>query len=200
MNSNDGSVDASIQSIGSFEIEVPFDFETPSDKANDLPVCFPRCCGKPVLHGKPEALGCVLGMTGQAVGLFGVGTFVLPALLHFAKLEAGCEMEIPEGEVEIPECSETVYGLKPSSLITTMATILSLAVLLMTPWYVMSTESIDISLSDVSFLRLTNPVFMLRCHFVQGGRNCRLYAPAAAYRKNCSCPLLLSFCPTIFSL
>jgi hypothetical protein len=137
---DDGSVDTPIQSIGSFEIEVPFDFETASDKVNDLPVCFPRFCGKPVLHGKPEALACVLGMTGQAIGLFGVGTFILPALLHFAKLEAGCEMEILE-------CSKTLYGLKPSSWITIMATLLSLVVVLLAPWYVLSTESIDTSLS-----------------------------------------------------
>jgi hypothetical protein len=148
MNSkDDGSVDTPIQSIGSFEIEVPFDFETASDKVKDLPVCFPLFCGKPVLHGKPESLACVLGMTGQAIGLFGVGTFVLPALLHFAKLEAGCEMEIPDGEMEIPECSETLCGLKPSSWITIMATLLSLVVVLLAPWYVLSTEIIDTSLS-----------------------------------------------------
>lgn len=58
---------------------------------------------------------------------------MVPALLYFAKLEAGCEVEVPEGETVVPECNETVYGLKPSSMITTLATIVSLIVTFLTP-------------------------------------------------------------------
>lgn len=101
---------------------------------NIVPRWFPRCCGKPILHGKPEALGWMLGMSGQTMGIFGVGTFVVPALMYFAKLEAGCEVEIPEGETELPECNETVYGLKPSSMITTLASVLSICIAICTPF------------------------------------------------------------------
>ena len=100
---------------------------------SDLPRWFPRCCGKPILHGKPEALGWMIGMTGQTLGVLGVLTFVAPALLYFAKLEAGCAVEAPEGETEIPECHETVHGMKPSSLITTLVGVVSLLVAMLTP-------------------------------------------------------------------
>ena len=72
-------------------------------------------------------------MTGQTLGIFGVMTFVAPALLYFAKLEAGCEVEAPEGETRIPECNEKVHGMKPSSLITSLVGILSLVVAMLTP-------------------------------------------------------------------
>lgn len=98
-----------------------------------VPRWFPRCCGKPVLHGKPEALGWMLSISGQTMGILGVGTFVVPALIHFARLEAGCAVEIPEGETELPECNEKAYGLKPSSMVTTMTSVLSLVVALLTP-------------------------------------------------------------------
>ena len=53
--------------------------------------------------------------------------------MYFAKLEAGCQVELEEGQTELPECNETVYGLKPSSLITTLVSVLSLLVAIMTP-------------------------------------------------------------------
>jgi MFS-type transporter involved in bile tolerance (Atg22 family) len=71
--------------------------------------------------------------SGQVIILLGLGTFVVPALLYFATLEAGCEVELAEGETVLPECNETVYGLKPSSMITTLASILSLCVAVLIP-------------------------------------------------------------------
>lgn len=106
----------------------------PIEQESDLPACFPKCCGKPILHGKPEALGWLLGLTGQTVILLGVGTFLIPALVYFAKKEVGCPTEIPEGQDEIPVCHKKVKGIiKPSSLITTTTSILSLCVALFTP-------------------------------------------------------------------
>lgn len=35
--------------------------QQPED-VQDIPRWFPRCCGRPILHGKPEALGFLLGM------------------------------------------------------------------------------------------------------------------------------------------
>jgi MFS-type transporter involved in bile tolerance (Atg22 family) len=58
---------------------------------------------------------------------------MVPALMYFAKLEAGCEVELPDGANELPECNETIYGLKPSSMITSMASVLSLCMALLTP-------------------------------------------------------------------
>ena len=45
------------------------------------------------------------------------------ALLKLAKDAAGCEVDPPEGETEVPECHERIYGIRPSSLLSTMGTI-----------------------------------------------------------------------------
>lgn len=120
------------ETISTTEISAGGSFEDGESKAV-VPRWFPRCCGKPVLHGKPEALGWMFGMAGQTIGIFGVGTFVVPALMYFAKLEAGCEVEIPEGALEVPPCEGTVYGIRPSSLVTTLASVVSVVVAITTP-------------------------------------------------------------------
>jgi MFS-type transporter involved in bile tolerance (Atg22 family) len=48
---------------------------------------------------------------------------VLQALLKLATDAAGCEVEPPEGETEIPECDKRIYGIKPSSLLSLLGTI-----------------------------------------------------------------------------
>jgi hypothetical protein len=35
---------------------------TQPEDVEDVPRWFPRCCGKPILHGKPEAMGFLFGM------------------------------------------------------------------------------------------------------------------------------------------
>jgi len=45
------------------------------------------------------------------------------ALLKLAKDAAGCEVDPPEGETVIPDCHERIYGIKPSSLLSTIGTI-----------------------------------------------------------------------------
>ena len=45
--------------------------------------------------------------------------FLSVAIINLAKKQADCETEKPEGELKVPECDARVYGLKPSSLLTT---------------------------------------------------------------------------------
>jgi hypothetical protein len=52
--------------------------------------------------------------------------FLSVAIINLAKKQAGCETEKPEGELKVPECDARVYGLKPSSLLTTYGTIVGL--------------------------------------------------------------------------
>jgi UMF1 family MFS transporter len=85
----------------------------------------PRCCGRLWFGGNPEALGWALDVTGRTVAVIGLGAFLAPALMNLAKEEAGCETEAPPGEHKVPECNETVYGIKPSSLFTTILTIVA---------------------------------------------------------------------------
>jgi hypothetical protein len=98
-----------------------------------VPRWYPRWCGKPILNGNQEALGFMLGMTGQFVAVFGVLAFIVPALLYLAKSAAGCVVEIPEGETTLPECNKTIHGLKPSSLITSLSSILGITMALFIP-------------------------------------------------------------------
>jgi len=60
-------------------------------------------------------------------------SFLLFRSSPFTELQAGCEVVPPEGETEIPECHGTVYGIKPSSLVTTLVSFLSIAVAFLTP-------------------------------------------------------------------
>ena len=101
-----------------------------------LPRWYPKNCRtkRPVFYGTPEALGWACTVVGQAAILIGFGAFISPALLTLAKRQAGCETGPPPGLSEeekeayaIPECTGTVYGFKPSSLLTIMGSIVGIA-------------------------------------------------------------------------
>jgi UMF1 family MFS transporter len=98
-----------------------------------LPTWYPKFRGKPVLYGYPEALGWLLSNSGHSVYLIGGGAFIVPAILRLATEEAGCETEPLEGEVKVPDCHNKVYGMKPSSLVTTVASVIALVVAVMIP-------------------------------------------------------------------
>jgi MFS transporter, UMF1 family len=101
--------------------------------AASLPRWYPYRRGKPLLYGNPEALGWLLSNSGMTVYFLGAGAFVVPGILHLATQQAGCEVEIPEGESHPPECTNTVYGMKPSSIITNLMSVVSIVVALLTP-------------------------------------------------------------------
>mmetsp|Transcript_62987 Transcript_62987/g.186036 ORF Transcript_62987/g.186036 Transcript_62987/m.186036 type:complete len:537 (-) Transcript_62987:375-1985(-) len=83
------------------------------------------CCQAPY-GGNGEALGWALDGMGRSVSFMGAAVFGGTALLHLAKEEAGCETEPPEGETEVPDCDGRVYGIRPSSLLTTLSTVVAL--------------------------------------------------------------------------
>lgn len=89
------------------------------ETAEELPLCYPRWRGKPVYHGNPEVLGWALDTVGRAVYLIGMGAFLGTAILQLAKEEAGCDLDQPT-------CDKTVYGLRPSSLLTTSTMVVGL--------------------------------------------------------------------------
>jgi MFS-type transporter involved in bile tolerance (Atg22 family) len=87
----------------------------------ELPRWFPRGCRtkEPVYYGNQEALGWALDTVGRSVAFIGAGSFLGTALLKLAKEAAGCETEPPPGSHKVPDCNERVYGIRPSSLLTT---------------------------------------------------------------------------------
>jgi hypothetical protein len=82
---------------------------------------FPTWRGKPVYHGNEEALAWALDIAARAVAFVTVGAFVGTALLRLAKEAAGCETQPPAdgSSSSVPECNGKVYGIRPSSLLTT---------------------------------------------------------------------------------
>ena len=87
----------------------------------------------PPYGGNVEALGWALDGIGRSVSFIAAAVFVGTALLNLAKQAAGCETEIPEGETTLPECNGKVYGIRPSSLLTTYSTVVGLVSSAMLP-------------------------------------------------------------------
>lgn len=79
--------------------------------------CYPTCCGHSLFGGNKEALGWCLDVVGRTVSIIAIGAFLFPALVTLANETAGCPAD-PSAE-----CNERVYGIKPSSLLTTVHTI-----------------------------------------------------------------------------
>lgn len=90
--------------------------------------CYPRCCGRPVFRGRQEALAWCLDVTGRTISVVSIGAFLMPALLDLAFQAAGC----PDTSVE---CNKEVYGIRPSSLLTTVHTIVSVCASPLMPLY-----------------------------------------------------------------
>ena len=87
------------------------------------PICS-TCC--PPYGGNVEAFGWALDGIGRSASFIASAVFVGTALLTLAKQAAGCETEIPEGETSLPECTGKVYGIRPSSILTTYSTVVGI--------------------------------------------------------------------------
>jgi UMF1 family MFS transporter len=82
-----------------------------------LPSWYPKFRGKPLYHGNQEALAWAFDGLGRAIPLIYGGAFFGTAIINLAKEAAGCETEAPPGETRVPDCNETVYGIRPSSIL-----------------------------------------------------------------------------------
>ena len=91
-----------------------------------LPSWYPKFRGKPLYHGNQEALAWALDGLGRAIPLIYGGAFFGTAIINLAKEAAGCETEAPPGETLIPECNETIYGIRPSSFLVIYTIILGI--------------------------------------------------------------------------
>jgi hypothetical protein len=88
------------------------------------------CCNRPPFEGIKQALGWALDSIATTIAFVGAGAFLATALIKIAKDEAGCQIE---KESKLPDCNEKVYGLKPSSLLSTFATVLGLVAAISMP-------------------------------------------------------------------
>lgn len=87
---------------------------------------YPSLWGKPVYGGNAEALAWVLDSMGRAVAFICSAAFLGTALLKLARQAAGCATDIDPDTGVLPECLERVYGLRPSSLLTTYTVIVGI--------------------------------------------------------------------------
>jgi MFS-type transporter involved in bile tolerance (Atg22 family) len=94
---------------------------------------YPKWRGQPLYLGNSEALAWALDGGARSIQFIGAGAFLSTALLRLAKEEAGCATEPLPGETVVPECNETVYGIKPSSLLTSYTMIVGVASSAMLP-------------------------------------------------------------------
>ena len=114
-----GSIGETIQSKhNSDHDDVPREEPTLS-QTQSLPWWYPHIGKKPVYHGNAEAFAWCIDGIGRAIQFVGAGAFVGTALIDIATRKAGCAQEPPPGETLIPDCNERVYGIKPSSVLTT---------------------------------------------------------------------------------
>ena len=97
------------------------------------PKWYPKWRGRPLYRGNPEALGWALDGAARSIQFIGAGAFLSTSLLRLAKEAAGCATEPPPGETIVPECNEAVYGIKPSSLLTTYTMVVGVASSAMLP-------------------------------------------------------------------
>ena len=91
------------------------------DEANTLPA--PKCCCRQVFNGNREALAWALDSVGRSIQAISSASFLATAILNLAKEAAGCETEILAGETKLPECHGRIYGIRPSSLLTSYSVV-----------------------------------------------------------------------------
>lgn len=96
------------------------------DDDDDLPRWYPHCRNGPIYHGNKEALGWALDAVGRSVTFIAAGAFLSTALLTLAKQAAGCATEPEPGSNVVPPCNERVYGIRPSSLLTTYTVVVGI--------------------------------------------------------------------------
>ena len=89
------------------------------------------CCG--FYDNNREALGWAIDVVPRGVTIMGNVVFSSTALLNLAKKAAGCQIELLPGELELPECTNKVYGIRPSSLLTTIVTLVGLCAAVLMP-------------------------------------------------------------------
>lgn len=89
-------------------------------------ICSPLGCGKPCYGGNKEALAWAVDVSGRSISFIGAAAFLASTLLRLAKEAAGCETEAPEGETQVPGCDGRIYGIKPSSFLTTYTVVIGL--------------------------------------------------------------------------
>lgn len=104
-----------------------------ADGGSALPRCYPKCCGKPWYQGNKQALGWATDIAGRAVAFIAGASFLATALLRLAREAANCPTDPLEGEVKVPDCDNRIYGIRPSSLLTTYSIVIGLITAVLMP-------------------------------------------------------------------
>jgi len=83
--------------------------------------------------GNSDAKACALVKIPEAAAWVASSVYLSTVFVKFAYIEAGCEIEIPDGETVLPECNGRIYGIKPSSILTVFVMALGVITALFLP-------------------------------------------------------------------
>mmetsp|Transcript_21205 Transcript_21205/g.50407 ORF Transcript_21205/g.50407 Transcript_21205/m.50407 type:complete len:419 (+) Transcript_21205:77-1333(+) len=99
----------------------------PQQQSSSISRWYPHFKGRPLYRGNQEALGWAFDVGARSIQFIGAGAFLSTALLRLATEAAGCDVDSEE------ECTNTVYGIRPSSLLTTYTMVVGVASSAMLP-------------------------------------------------------------------
>jgi len=112
-------------------LEVEADPVAPQQE-RQLPRFYPYVCGRPLDGGNQGPFAWALDTAGRGVSWIGAGAFLATALLRLAKEAAGCETTVPP-RGSLPKCDGRVYGIRPSSLLTTYTIVIGVLSAMLIP-------------------------------------------------------------------
>jgi UMF1 family MFS transporter len=91
-----------------------------SHTGSQLPRGYPHWQGKPMYGGNQEALGWAFDVVGRGIAAVSTAAYLSTTLLRLATITAYAESDCDPSD---PGCDPRVYGIKPSSLLTTYSVI-----------------------------------------------------------------------------
>uniref|UniRef100_A0A7S3VA17 Major facilitator superfamily (MFS) profile domain-containing protein n=1 Tax=Chaetoceros debilis TaxID=122233 RepID=A0A7S3VA17_9STRA len=83
--------------------------------------------------GNSDAKACALVKIPEAAAWVASSVYLSTVFVKFAYIEAGCAIDIPDGETVLPECNGRIYGIKPSSILTVFVMALGVITALFLP-------------------------------------------------------------------
>ena len=105
----------------------------PGDETSYLKRCTKGCLSFLFFDGNKEALGIGLDQIPGGAVTVTAAIYFSVTILYLARKSAGCATEIPEGQHTLPECNNRAFGIKPSSFIPLLLSIISIITAIFMP-------------------------------------------------------------------
>ena len=140
MNINNSAQGGAPPSMYSQDSDEPTDIEMLDENKSSLDddlTCFQSIRTKFsyffTFDGNNDAKACALIKIPEACAWAASSVYLSAAIVECAYEAAGCISEIPEGMSELPECTNRIYGIKPSSILSLFIMILGIVCAVIMP-------------------------------------------------------------------